>query len=452
MDPLIVGKYNSQRQKGPKPLLCYAPVTSMYFGHHGKISACCHNRTYILGQYPDSSVAAIWNSEKTEEFRDTIKTNDLPISCYDCRLGLESGNFDAVKAKMYDSLTVNANYPSVLEFELSNTCNLECIMCKGEFSSLIRKNRENKPPLLNPYDSEFVKQIEEFIPHLDEVKFYGGEPFLIDVYYEIWDKILAINPKCRISVQTNATILNDRVKNLLKKGNFHLNISLDSLTKETYEKIRVNADFERTFENLRFFHEYCQEKSTFFGISMCPMQQNWRELPSFINFCNELNSPVYFHTVWSPKDCALMKLSSNELMSVYTFLKGFDFPEGNVIERKNKQHYLDYLKQVHVWCERANKKKQAESLDATLDTNELMCLLDEKIQTHISGMNLNSQTISSTDYLKKMNTIISMLPENVNAAETLARIINEPIEPIIALLQAESEKSLVEKLLSTIND
>ncbi|MBK8706476.1 MAG: hypothetical protein IPN33_24860 [Saprospiraceae bacterium] len=31
------------------------------------------------------------------------------------------------------------NYPRCLEFELSNTCNLECAMCFGEFSSSIRK-------------------------------------------------------------------------------------------------------------------------------------------------------------------------------------------------------------------------------------------------------------------------------------------------------------------------
>ena len=54
----------------------------------------------------------------------------------------------------------------------------------------------------NPYDAAFVKQLEEFIPHLEEVKFYGGEPFLIEIYYEIWEKIMELNPKVRISVQT----------------------------------------------------------------------------------------------------------------------------------------------------------------------------------------------------------------------------------------------------------
>jgi len=452
LDSQTIEKYNAQRQTGPKPLLCYAPMTNMYFGHHGKITACCHNRTYLLGQYPDKTIAEIWNGEKAEQLRNLIKQNELPISCYDCKLGLESGNFDAVKAKMYDALPVNADYPSVLEFELSNTCNLECIMCKGEFSSLIRKNRENKPPLENPYDSLFVDQLVDFIPHLYEVKFYGGEPFLIDIYYEIWDKILSINPKCRISVQTNATVLNDRVKGLLAKGNFHLNISLDSLSKDTYEAIRVNADFERTMDNIKFFHDYCKRKNTFFGISACPMQQNWKELPDFINFCNELEAPVYFHTVWSPADCALMKMTAKELKKVCLYLEEYEFPKRTAIENKNRRHYQDYLSQIKSWSEKALITEESMLANKAMDEHELMKLLQEKILNHLSREQIISQgSIDINFYLDKMNQVMHMLPTDTHRTKTLNRIASEPIEPIIALLQTESEEYLLKKLLNSLN-
>ena len=41
-----------------------------------------------------------------------------------------------------------------------------------------------------------------------------------------------------------------RLKDLLDKGNFHINISIDSLQKEVYEQIRVNANFDRVIQRL----------------------------------------------------------------------------------------------------------------------------------------------------------------------------------------------------------
>ncbi|MDP6909849.1 MAG: SPASM domain-containing protein, partial [Flavobacteriales bacterium] len=203
--------YNQSRPLGPQKKVCWAPFKSLYFGHYGKAIACCYNRTYILGNYPEQSIDEIWRGQQAENLRKYISNNNLDHGCQGCKSQILARNFDATKAKQYDQVKLNRNgYPSVMEFELSNVCNLECEMCSGDFSSLIRQNREGKPPLEEPYDEAFVEQLEEFIPHLEEVKFYGGEPFLIDIYYQIWEKIIEINPTVRISVQTNGTILNNR--------------------------------------------------------------------------------------------------------------------------------------------------------------------------------------------------------------------------------------------------
>ncbi len=346
----ILSEYNKSRPLGPQKMLCYSPFRSIYFGHHGKVVSCCYNRTHILGEYPKQSIKEIWLGEEADKLRNYIKHNDLSLGCAGCKQQLVAGNFDAVKAKQYDERKHNKNgFPSVMEFELSNTCNLECEMCSGDFSSLIRAKRENLPPLESPYDDRFVEQLEEFLPYLEEVKFYGGEPFLIEIYYKIWERIMAVNPAIRISVQTNATVLNNRVKRILEGTNFHLNVSFDSLQKETYEKIRKNAEYERTFENLKWFREYCRERDTFFGVSVCAMRQNWRELPDFIIFCNELNVPVYFHTVFYPEHTAIRTMNSAELEEIIKYLSGFSFPANTVVEKKNEIHYAGVLNQIKDW-------------------------------------------------------------------------------------------------------
>lgn len=343
----VLKDYNKHRPLGPQDKICLAPFKSIYFGHSGRAIACCYNRTYTLGVYPEQSIKGIWEGDQAEKLRRYISANNMDHGCQNCKSQIVAGNYDATKAKQYDENRMNDNqYPSVMEFELSNTCNLECEMCSGDFSSLIRENREGRAALKNPYDQAFVNQLEEFIPYLEEVKFYGGEPFLIDIYYDIWDLIIKINPKVRISVQTNGTILNNRVKRIMEQSNFHMNISIDSLDKDNYERIRKNAKFDRTIENVEWFRNYCKKKNTFFGISACAMQQNWHELPAFVRYCNKRDIPVYFHTVFYPKECSFPAMAYEEIQHIVEVLSKEKFPSDSLVETKNKRHFEDTLKQL----------------------------------------------------------------------------------------------------------
>ena len=460
VDKYLVNEYNKHRKGGGKPVLCYAPFKNMYLGHHGNVISCCFNRTYFLGTYPKQSLKEIWTGTKAKKLRDYIKHNDLSLGCTDCKNLMEGKNYDAIKAKMYDELPQNDNFPTVIEFELNNTCNLECIMCSGDYSSLIRRNREKKPPIDNVYDKEFLKQLEEFIPHLTETKFYGGEPFIIDIYYEIWDKIITINPNARISVQTNATVLNDRVKNLLNKGKFHLNISLDSINKETYEKIRINANFEKVMENIKYFHDYCKKNDTFFGISTCPMRQNWRELPQMMDFCNNLDVPVYFHMVWFPQTASLWNLDSEKLKEIYDYLTSYDFNKNSSIEIKNHTHYFDFVSQVNSWYSKAlirEKEFEVEQsmiLEENKKAGELKEELFQKIDLYTKSNHMfsdNEKQEKLNLYYSKMESVFNRFPPNFPLSRAISKLINEfPVDILAAELESETEDGLYEKLKDVV--
>lgn len=399
----LLKEYNKHRPTGAKQYVCYAPFKNIYFGHQGKAVACCYNRTHVLGEYPAQTIKQIWFGHEAERLRDHIRHDDLSMGCYGCKQHIVSGNYDGSKSKQYDEHTLNKNkYPSVMEFELSNVCNLECEMCNGNFSSLIRAKREKLPPLHIPYDSHFVDQLDEFIPYLDEVKFYGGEPFLIDIYYDIWDRIIRLNPNVRISVQTNGTTLNSRLKDIMEKIDFHINVSFDSLQKEVYETIRKNANYERVIENIEYFRNYCKRKDTFFGISVCAMQQNWRELPDFINFCNKLDVPVYFHTVSFPLTSSIRAMSIAEVKEVYDYLMSFDFATDNAVQKKNKLHYFDFVNQVKDWQHQAEKRGTEKGV-ATM--GELKQLVANYI------MNDTNDTLDEKARQKKADRIVSRITE-----------------------------------------
>lgn len=344
-----IRKYNSQRNITQWPSICHAPFRNMYIGHHGVVTACCFNRTHPLGTWPIKTLKEIWNSTHADELRESLKDYDLSKGCMQCANQLSAQNIEGIKAKQYDYNKKNSNkFPSVLEFELDNKCNLACTMCSEEFSSVIA-NAKGLPKYKTPYNDNFLKELKEFIPYLTESKFYGGEPFMIKIYYEIWELIQEINPTCRISIQTNATIMNNRVEQLLKHPNIHLNISIDSLEKSSYEKIRVGASYKETMKNIDVLYQYSKKNRTFFGISACMMKSNVHEAPDFIRFCNQLDIAIYFHNVVQPEELSLHSLDQESLQKVITSLQKEKFEASTKVQKQNILHYNDFILQLKHW-------------------------------------------------------------------------------------------------------
>jgi MoaA/NifB/PqqE/SkfB family radical SAM enzyme len=377
----LIEDYNKTRRPALKGSFCYAPGVNMLFGQDGKIRACCHNRVFILGEYPKQTIGEIWRSEAYKELRNYLKSFDLSHGCDICQADVNTLNFEEVRARHFDSLSLHPEYPTMMEFMLSNTCNLECVMCHGENSSLIRKNREKLPPIISPYDKAFISQLEEFIPYLTETRFSSaGEAFSIDMNYDIWEMIIRLNPKCIIMVQTNGSYLNGRIKDLLSRGRFRIGVSLDSLQKETYEAIRVNANFERVMQNISYFSEYSRNQNEKFVISLCVMRQNWKELPEFIRFCNANNAGANLHKVWLPLDNALHNLPYKELNDIHNYLSSFDYTTLNDVEGLNKRHYSYMVSTINGWKQNAFQVEQEGGTVDRLKEEDLLPFLQSRLR------------------------------------------------------------------------
>jgi molybdenum cofactor biosynthesis enzyme MoaA len=239
--------------------------------------------------------------------------------------------------------------PRAFEFELANTCNLECIMCSGYFSSSIRRNREGRPPQSSPYDTAFVEQLIPFLPHLKFTRFLGGEPFLIGIYYEIWDQILKHNPHLEVSITTNGTTLKNRARNILDSLKAHIVVSIDAITRDRYEHIRVNADYDTVFANVDYLRQLTASKGTSMSFAVCPMTVNWDQMPEMVAYCNAQEIEIHFNTVTWPSHLSLRDAGPVELERVEAHLASFDPPEGTALERANRAAYLSLVSQISYW-------------------------------------------------------------------------------------------------------
>ncbi len=365
-----IGRYNKMRPNINKSVLCHAPFVNINFEQNGNMTACCFNRKHVLGTYPDSTIMQAWTGRKAEELREFILANDLGGGCNGCETLLASGSFYSSRSLLFDYYATPENkmqklgnvfspkaslakkfpaFPKSIELEISNTCNLECEMCDGYFSSSIRKNREKKLPLQNPYDDKFVEQLAQLLPHLQEMKFLGGEPFMIDIYYRIWDKILEINPKLRVTITTNGTVMNNRVRDLIQRLNCHVTVSLDSLNAGTYEKIRVHAKFNQVIDNVTEMIGILNSKGSELSIAICPMILNWMELPDLVEFANSNNLHTYYNTVWQPEHMSVRSRKPKEIKKIVEVLTAKEFKVTNALHQLNISRYRDVIQTFRYW-------------------------------------------------------------------------------------------------------
>jgi MoaA/NifB/PqqE/SkfB family radical SAM enzyme len=379
MPPELIAAYNAERKCADKSSICYAPARSVYFGRDGFASACCYTRSRPLGKYPEDTVDEIWFGEKIQTMRDQLARNILPASCGKCADQLRAKNYRGLLAATFDQFAVRPTeaqpsalkrffglekavpkadpdakeYPLCMEFELSNKCNLECTMCSGFFSSSIRANREKLPSLAQLYDSNFVEQLRPYIPHLKVAKFYGGEPFLIDLYYEIWELFIELNPTCLILITCNGTVFTNKVQRIVDKLNCRITVSFDSIDKINYERIRKNATLESTLANIDKFTAVNRKYGREMSLNICPMVSNWHGIPDIVSYANDRGLVVYFTTVTFPEKESLKFLPAEEHTKVIEGLRSAIGTPKNEIETRNFRTLTNLCQQVETWSKEA---------------------------------------------------------------------------------------------------
>jgi radical SAM protein with 4Fe4S-binding SPASM domain len=455
MEPSLAAAYDATRKEGGTQPFCYAPSVNMYFSQTGEVKVCCHNSEFTIGKYPEQSMQEIWNSDKANELRQHMRNYDLSHGCAVCEFDVKLRAFDQVQARHFDPRPRHASYPTMMEFLISNKCNLECVMCSGEYSNLIRKNRDHLPPLPFPYDSAFLKQLEEFIPHLHEARFSGsGEAFLIDMNYDIWEMIIRLNPKCVMTIQTNGTVLTDRAKDILRRGNFQIGVSLDSLKKETYEAVRLNAKFEKVIENVEYFSNYCTESNNYFMLALCVMRDNWHELPAFVTYCNKMKAAMVLHKVWSPDEYALHNLPATRLKEIYNQLCGFTYTPEDPLQKQNLKHYNYFVEVIKKWMEEADEKEKNLSAINNLSADQLAVVVSKKIKNHFAGLKISEdeKLLQFEKYELKVQSILNGFSEQSDRTQLLQMIyLQEPEGLIHSMLHMPYETLYTEakKFLET---
>ncbi len=446
----LVAEYNRWRPAGPGRVLCRAPFTNLFFNRHGGVQACCHNTLGIMGTWPGRSIREIWTGEEARVLRNHLRHHDLSHGCSICMMDLERRLFPEVKAEHFDHFPEAGKFPKAMEFQLDTACNLECIMCSGEFSSAIRRHREKGETEKSPYDSRFIVELEPFLPHLSEARFNGGEPFLIGLYPEIWERLIRAAPECDLFVQTNGSVLPGGAREIVRKGKFHFGVSVNSLDKNRLEAIQKNCDHGTVMENIAFFHGECERKQTKLTLSACAMRENWEDLPGILEFANRLGAYMIFHTVTTPTRLSLWNLGSRHLTKIHDHLVRIDFPADTPSRRINRIHYQNLVGLIGMWRDDAIRREEKAG-GAWEEDAPFQDLLVQKIAAYVrgeAGLGEERKSAKIRDLGNKIRDVANLVGERNLRKEGLRDILLLPTEVVVAELRMNTVETLFQKAMT----
>lgn len=152
-------------------------------------------------------------------------------------------------------------YPPVVGIESTNNCNLDCVMCPRQ---------EMTRPVADIEMGLFHKTVDDIAGKTEFIWLQDyGEPFLNKNIFEMIRYARAKGLK--VGISTNVTVMTDKIiAGIFDSGLDYIIFAIDGATKETYEKIRVGAKYDKVLENARrFLAEKTRRRSPIFTTVQC---------------------------------------------------------------------------------------------------------------------------------------------------------------------------------------
>ncbi|MFN7939701.1 MAG: GTP 3',8-cyclase MoaA [Bryobacteraceae bacterium] len=132
-----------------------------------------------------------------------------------------------------------------LRISVTDRCNIRCFYCMPEDAV----NFQPKPEILS------FEEVERFVRvavglGVNKIRITGGEPLLRKDLPVLIAKLTAIEGVKDIAMTTNGVLLTQHARALYATGLRRLNVHLDTLDRERFQKITRRDDFDRVLEGI----------------------------------------------------------------------------------------------------------------------------------------------------------------------------------------------------------
>lgn len=269
---------------------CVLPWTHMATWTDGSALLCCVAKNSYQHNLNDQTVSEIWNSDHWKDARKKMLAGQKVMACEHCykeeAAGIRShrinenvlwtrelgeDRINELVAATQEDGTLDEDLVT-LDFRLGNTCNLQCVMCRPQDSSMWLNPGKKLFDVLETdakWDWKHKLEIDttkfewykkeklwqDFEPMFGNIRhmiFAGGEPLLIKEHHRLLRKLVETGHSKHINLRyhTNGTVLPEEVLELWNHfGYVELMISMDAWGKH-HDYVRYPADWSVILKNL----------------------------------------------------------------------------------------------------------------------------------------------------------------------------------------------------------
>lgn len=215
--------------------------------------------------------------------------------------------------------------PLNLLVEVSSLCNLRCIMCSDRFNTRPRGNMDMK------FFERIIDEAAEL--RIPSIKLsYAGEPLMHPRFLDMLE--MACSTGADVSFLTNGLQLTpDKAERAVAIGPAEIVFSIDGLSREVYERIRVGASYDRLMKNVEAviaFRRKSGKRLPLIRVQFTRQRDNAHETESFVRHwekrvdmvtVNEYARPLHglgedlsvgriysdhYRTTWSEEPCSCL--------------------------------------------------------------------------------------------------------------------------------------------------
>ena len=221
-----------------------------------------------------------------------------------------------------------------LRITITNRCNVNCLYCHHD--GMVRSTEEMTADELYTI-CKVAKKLG-----VNKIRISGGEPLIRKDIVEIIQKIASLDFK-DISITTNGTYLEKYAKDLKEAGLDRVNISLDTLNRETYEFITKKDYLESAKRGTLKAVEVGFNPVKINMVIMKDINQN--EIKEMFNFCKDNNIVLQIIELIESESCDDDKFSEDYHYKLDDIEKELADIADDVRERKfmqgRKKYYID---------------------------------------------------------------------------------------------------------------
>jgi sulfatase maturation enzyme AslB (radical SAM superfamily) len=262
---------------------CMLPWIHLHAWPDGRAYPCClANGNHPVGNFKEKSMREIWNDTDMREMRLNMLQDQPCRQCSDC-YEQESYGFASMRNNSnknfgqhiaeVDQTLPDGSLPDMRlhywDVRFSNICNLKCRSCGSIFSSrwydddvkLWGKPLRPRVQFAGRHEEDVWEQMQEHIPHLDQIYFAGGEPLIMEEHNRILKLLIEKgNTNVRLIYNTNLTELKFKKQSVLDLWKHFPNVcvaaSLDDMG-DRASVIRSGTDWAQVEQNIRDLKREC---------------------------------------------------------------------------------------------------------------------------------------------------------------------------------------------------